>query len=223
MVFAATGTPESGTQGGQFEHNRPSAPTDDRLVHDVIAEWVGRRPDAVALRIVDMAGTDVWTYRRLWDRVCRIRDGAFADLPFGSRVVMAQAGDADYVAGFVAALAAGLIPVPLYLPSADSPERFLRRAQHILRDCEPSAIYTSADLVDVLGRDSLLEGLVLRTPESTAKASQRPPADAAANRRTRRVPAVHLGLHRGAEGNRQHPRVDVASARYRLGAVEPPR
>ncbi|MGO9225817.1 MAG: hypothetical protein ACLP4K_19860, partial [Mycobacterium sp.] len=111
MVFAATGTPESGTQGGQFEHNRPSAPTDDRLVHDVIAEWVGRRPDAVALRIVDMAGTDVWTFRRLWDRVCRIRDGAFADLPFGSRVVMAQAGDADYVAGFVAALAAGLIPV----------------------------------------------------------------------------------------------------------------
>ncbi|MGO9226808.1 amino acid adenylation domain-containing protein [Mycobacterium sp.] len=145
----------------------------------MIAEWVGRRPDAVALRMVDMAGTDVWTYRRLWDRVCRIRDGAFADLSFGSRVVMAQAGDADYVAGFVAALAAGLIPVPLFLPSADAPERFLRRAQHILRDCEPSAVYTSADLVDALGRDSLLDGLALRTPESTAKASRRPPADAA--------------------------------------------
>ena len=223
MVFAATGTPESGTQGGQFEHNRPSAPTDDRLVHDVIAEWVGRRPDAVALRIVDMAGTDVWTFRRLWDRVCRIRDGAFADLPFGSRVVMAQAGDADYVAGFVAALAAGLIPVPLYLPSADAPERFLRRAQHILRDCAPSAIYTSADLVDVLGRDSLLEGFVLRTPESTAEASQTTTRRRGSHRRTGRVLAVHLGLHRGAEGNRQHPRVDVASARYRLGAVEPPR
>ena len=178
MVFAATGTPESGTRSGRFEHDGPSAPTDDRLVHDVIAEWVGRRPDAVALRMVDMAGTDVWTYRRLWDRVCRIRDGAFADLPSGGRVVMAQAGDADYVAGFVAALAAGLIPVPLYLPSADAPERFLGRARHILRDCEPSAVYTSADLVDALGRDALLGGLVVRTPDSTAEASRRPPADA---------------------------------------------
>ncbi len=126
MVFTATGTPKFGNHFGQFEHNRLTTPASDRRANDVIAEWVGRRPDAVALRMVDMAGTDVWTYRRLWDRVCQIRDGAFADLPFGSRVVMAQAGDADYVAGFVAALEAGLIPVPLYLPSADAPERFLR-------------------------------------------------------------------------------------------------
>jgi acyl-CoA synthetase (AMP-forming)/AMP-acid ligase II/aryl carrier-like protein len=177
MVFTATGTPESGTS--QLEHTPPSAPAADRRANDVIAEWVDRRPDTVALRMVDTAGTDVWTYRRLWDRVARIRDGAFADLPLGSRVAMAQAGNADYVAGFVAALEAGLIPVPLYLPSADAPERFLARAQHILADCAPSAVYTSADLVDVLGRDALLGGLVLRTPDSAAEASRRPPADAA--------------------------------------------
>ena len=179
MVFAATGTPESGTRSNRLGANRPSAPIDDRRVHDVIAEWVGRRPDAVALRIVDTAGTDVWTYRRFWDRVCRIRAGAFADLPLGSRVVMAQAGDADYVAGFVAALKARLVPVPLFLPAADAPERFLRRARHILRDCEPSAVYTSAGLVDALERDSLLSGIALRTPESTVEASRRPPAAAA--------------------------------------------
>ena len=178
-MFTAAGTPKSGTHDGQFEHNRLSAPAADRRICDVIAEWVGQRPDAVALRMVDIAGTDVWTYRRLWDRVCRIRDGAFADLQVGSRVVMAQTGDADYVAGFVAALEAGLVPVPLYLPSADAPERFLRRAQHILRDCEPSAIYTSADLVDVLGGDPLLGRLVVRTPDFTAEASRRPPATAA--------------------------------------------
>ncbi|MCV7378379.1 non-ribosomal peptide synthetase [Mycobacterium alsense] len=177
MVFTVSGTPISATRGGQFEH-RPDGSTDDRLVHDVIAEWVGRRPDSVALRMVDTAGTDVWTYRRLWDRVGWIRDGSFADLPFGSRVLMAQAGDADYVAGFVAALAAGLIPVPLFLPSADAPERFLRRAQHILRDCAPAAVYTSADFADVLGRDPLLSGLAIRTPDSTPAASPRPPVDA---------------------------------------------
>jgi len=177
MVFTAAGTP--GTHRGQFERNRPTAPAADQRANDVIAEWVGRRPDAVALRFVNMAGTDVWTYRRLWDRVSQIRDGAFADLPLGARVVMAQAGDADYVAGFIAALEAGLIPVPLYLPSADAPDRFLRRAQHVLRDCEPSAIYTSAGLVDSLERDASLGGLALRTPDSIAEASRRPPADAA--------------------------------------------
>jgi amino acid adenylation domain-containing protein len=145
----------------------------------VIAEWAGRRPDAVALRMVDAAGTDVWTYRRLWDRVCRIRDGVFGDLAAGSRVVMAMTGDADYVAGFVAALEAGLIAVPLYPPAADAPERFLRRAQQILADCEPSAVYTSADLADALGRDALLGGLVLRTPDCTAQAPPRPPVGAA--------------------------------------------
>ena len=178
MVFTASGTPISATRGGQFEHRRPAGSTDDRLVHDVIAEWVGRRPDSVALRMVGMAGTDIWTYRRLWDRVGRIRDGSLADLPFGSRVLMAQAGDADYVAGFVAALAAGLIPVPLFLPSTDAPERFLRRAQHILRDCAPSAVYTSADFADALGRDPLLNGLAIRTPDSTPAPSRLPPADA---------------------------------------------
>ena len=59
------------------------------------------------------------------------------------------------------------------------PNGFSRRAQHILRDCEPSAVYTSADLVDALGRDALLGGLALRTPDSTAEASRRPPAGAA--------------------------------------------
>ena len=179
MVLTATGTQRAGALAGQSERTRPSAPA-DRRAHDVIAEWVDRRPDAVALRFVNAAGTDVWTYRRLWDRVSQIRDGAFVDLPLGSRVVMAQAGDADYVAGFVAALAAGLIPVPLFLPSIDVPERFLRRAEHILQDCAPSAVYTSADLVDALERDALLGGLALRTPDSIVDASRRPPADAAA-------------------------------------------
>jgi amino acid adenylation domain-containing protein len=186
MVFTASGAPKSGTHCGQFERNRPGAPAADRRIHDVIAEWVGRRPDAVALQMVDMAGTDVWTYRRLRDRVCWIRDSAFADLPFGSHVVMAKTGDADYVAGFLAALEVGLVPVPLYLPSVDGSERFLQRAHHILRDCAPSAVYTSADLVDVLARDAVLSGLALRTPDSNAEASEasrRPSADAATTTR----------------------------------------
>lgn len=193
MVFAATGTPiRRARRDGLGE-------SDERLVHDVIAEWVRRRPDAVALRMVDLTGSDVWTYRQLWERVGRIRDGAFADLPFGSRVVMAQAGDADYVAGFIAALAAGLIPVPLFLPSADAPERFVRRAQHILRDCEPAAIYTSADLAEALGRDALLDGLAIRTPDSTPSGPRRSPEDAG-------HPAERVGFLQYTSGSTGEPK-----------------
>lgn len=174
MVFAATGTPKLWTR--EFEPDRAGAPTDHRRVPEAIAEWVHRRPEAVALRMVDEAGAEVWTYRRLWERVCRIRDNAFGDLRGGSRVVMAQAGDADYVAGFIAALDAGLIPVPLFLPAADAPERFLRRARHILQDCEPSAVYTSADLIGSLEREALLDGIALRTPDSNVEVAQLPTA-----------------------------------------------
>lgn len=165
LVFAATGAPKSVTAADRYGRVHLRA-------NQVIADWAGRRSDAVALRIVGASSTDVWTYGRLWDRVCQIRDCALADLPAGSRVVMAQAGDADYVAGFIAALEAGLVPVPLYLPSADAPERFLQRAEHILRDCAPAAVYTSSDLVDILRRDSLLDGIALRTPDSAADGSR---------------------------------------------------
>jgi len=163
----------------QLERSQLIGSAADRRVPEVIAESVRRRPDGVALQVVDAGGTDVWTYQRLWDRVCRIRDGAFADLAPGSRVVMAKAGDGDYVAGFVAALAAELIAVPLFLPSTDAPERFLRRAQHVLRDCAPSAVYTSADLVDTFERNTLLSGLPIRTAESTAQTVRSAPPAAA--------------------------------------------
>lgn len=172
MVFVSTGTPELRSPDGQSERDNGGPPT-DRRVPDVIADWVHRRPEAVALRMVDLAGSEVWTYRRLWEQVRRIRDNVFGDLPAGSRVVMAQAGDADYVAGFIAAMDAGLIPVPLFLPAADAPERFLRRAQHILRDCEPAAVYTSAALAETLDGEALLDGIALRTPDSSVRMARR--------------------------------------------------
>lgn len=146
----------------------PALHDGDRSVPAVFAEWVGRRPDAVALRTVAATGIDDWTYQRLWDHVREIRDVAFSGLSAGIRIPMALPGGADYVAGMLAALAAGLIPVPVYLPSTREPQRFLARAQHILRDCEPSAVYTCGELVEVLERDPILGALPIRTPASTA-------------------------------------------------------
>ncbi|WP_019973207.1 non-ribosomal peptide synthetase [Mycobacterium sp. 141] len=135
-------------------------------VPDVLAEWVKLRPHVVALRNVSEQGVEEMTYQQLWDRANRIRDKAFADLVRGSRVPMLMPGGIDYVAGFFAALIAGLVPVPVYLPSMRAPERFLARAQSILRDCEPGAVYTCSDIVDVIERDHVLGRLSVRTPDS---------------------------------------------------------
>ena len=141
-------------------------------VPDVIAEWADRKPESVALRTVEAQGADAWTYRELCDRMRQLRDNAFADLPQGARIVMAMTGSADYIAGFLAALDAGLVPVPVYLPSTHTPERYLARAGRILHDCTPSAVYTSADLAGVIGQDAALGTLAIRTPESLAGGSE---------------------------------------------------
>ena len=87
---------------------------------------------------------------------------------------MVMPGGTDYVAGFLAALAAELVPVPVYLPSKDRPERYLARAQHILRDCAPSAVYTCVDLVGAVECDPVLGGLAIRPPDSPAADSPAP-------------------------------------------------
>lgn len=199
VASSVTGMATPETERAQFVQNRLRGPIGGLRINEVIADWVRRRPEAVALRMVQTDGTDVWSYRRLWERVSQIRDGAFADLLPGSRLVMAQAGDGDYVAGFLAALEAGLIPVPLYLPAADAPERFLRRAHHILQDCEPAAVYTSAELVDVIGRDPALGGLALRTPDSEAQDAQRPAAGPAS-------PVGHIAFLQYTSGSTGEPK-----------------
>lgn len=134
-----------------------------RSVSEVFDDCVHRYPDRIALRTVAADRTPEWTYDELAERVAAT-SGAFADLETGDRVVLALPGGADFVIGFLAVLQAGGLPVPIYLPSLKSPQRYLARAHHILRDCEPAAVYTIPELTDAIAQDSGTAGIPVCIP-----------------------------------------------------------
>lgn len=148
-----------------------------RSVTQVFDDCVHRYPNRIALRTVAPDKTTEWTYAELADRVATI-SGAFEDLTVGQRVVLALPSGVEFVAGFLAVLRSGGLPVPIYLPSSKSPQRYLARARHILRDCDPSAVYTLPELADEVAREPGIADISVRTPldggTAVAPVSRRP-------------------------------------------------
>ncbi|MFD4365840.1 amino acid adenylation domain-containing protein [Rhodococcus sp. NPDC058521] len=139
----------------------------DQTVSQVFADSVRSQADRTAIRLVGPDGFDEWTYRQLADKVDRVCGAAFEGVEPGARVAMVLPSGADYVAGFLAALQSGAIAVPVYIPSTRSPERYLARARKVLLDCAPSAVYTSAELVDAVRSDSALAGVPVCTAQGS--------------------------------------------------------
>ncbi|MEU7633171.1 amino acid adenylation domain-containing protein [Nocardia sp. NPDC049220] len=134
-----------------------------RSVSEVFDDCAQCFPDRIALRTVEVGRTREWTYAELTERVA-VTSSAFADLESGARVVLALPSGVDFVAGFLAVLSAGGLPVPIYLPSLRSPQRYLARARHILRDCEPAAMYTLPELTEAVAQEPGTADIPVRTP-----------------------------------------------------------
>ncbi|MEU7764447.1 amino acid adenylation domain-containing protein [Nocardia sp. NPDC049190] len=152
-----------------------------RSVSEVFDDCAQRCPDRIALRTVAVGLTREWTYAELAERVAAT-SSAFADLESGARVVLALPSGVDFVAGFLAVLSAGGLPVPIYLPSLRSPQRYLARARHILRDCEPAAMYTLPELTEAVAQEPGTADIPVRTPAdrgAVAPQVSRRPADPA--------------------------------------------
>ncbi|MGW4369317.1 amino acid adenylation domain-containing protein [Nocardia takedensis] len=140
-------------------------------VHETFAGIARDKPEEIALRTVTNETVRAYSYSDLHDRVTRIRTGAFADAEIGERVAMVLPGGVDYVAGFLAALSAGAVPVPIYLPSAHRPDRYLTRAEGVLRDCRPGSVYTTDELLPAIAEHCALHDLPLRSADCAAGAA----------------------------------------------------
>ncbi|NEW41027.1 amino acid adenylation domain-containing protein [Nocardia cyriacigeorgica] len=136
----------------------------ERTVSGVFDHWVSARPNATAIREVSGHGVVERTYAELAEQVYGLA-AVFDEFEAGQRVPMVLPGGADYVAGFLAAVRAGLIPVPIFLPAVRSAERDLARVSGILSDSDPGLVYTSADLVDVVAANPVLAGFPVVHPD----------------------------------------------------------
>ncbi|MGV9362186.1 fatty acyl-AMP ligase [Amycolatopsis sp. NPDC003731] len=109
-----------------------------------LRHWAATTPDAPALTFADFAADPAGRRRSLtWGQLAERVDAAAGALPVapGDRVAVLCPQGPDYVVGFLAAIAAGAIAVPLFDP--DLPGHAGRLAA-VLADCVPSAVVTTA-------------------------------------------------------------------------------
>ncbi|MBE1494534.1 long chain fatty acid CoA FadD26 [Amycolatopsis lexingtonensis] len=108
--------------------------------------WAATTPDAPALTFADFA-TDrdgrrrTLTWRQLRERVDAVA-GALPVRP-GDRVAVLCPQGTDYVVGFLAAITAGAIAVPLFDPGLPG---HAGRLAAVLADCAPSAVVTTTSV-----------------------------------------------------------------------------
>ncbi|MBF4998071.1 amino acid adenylation domain-containing protein [Nocardia sp. BSTN01] len=118
-----------------------------------------RHAQNVAVRIRTHDDEAEFTYSVLAEHISRLCSTAFATLHPGERVVLALPGGEDFIAAFLGALQVGAIPVPVYLPSAHDPQRYLARAQGVIADCAPAAVATTTQIAAAVDKNAVLHEL----------------------------------------------------------------
>jgi len=150
----------------------PGAPPPDRFnMARYCLAAAARTPDKPALIVAaDASGTpaEVWTYAALEDAVLRMAGGLrAAGLQPGERLLIRLENTSAYALTFFAAIAAGIVPVPV------SDQLSAREAGFLLADSGAAAIA----IEPTLPVEPILEGVRVFTPEDIAALRNSPRAD----------------------------------------------
>ncbi|MBE8524880.1 fatty acyl-AMP ligase [Amycolatopsis sp. H6(2020)] len=148
-----------------------------------LRHWAATTPDTPALTFADFATDPAGRRRSLsWRQLAERVDAAAGALPVspGDRVAVLCPQSQDYVIGFLAAIAAGAIAVPLFDPGLPG---HAGRLAAVLADCTPSAVVTTADarpgVEAFLGPDIAVVAVDRPEPARTWPAPTAAPGDVA--------------------------------------------
>ncbi|NUP34525.1 MAG: AMP-binding protein, partial [Streptomycetaceae bacterium] len=118
-----------------------------RTLPQYVRHWAGTAPDRRALTFVDFPAPGsrgvhrTLTWRRLDVRVRAVAARLAAQAEPGARVAVLCPQGTEYVTGFLAALTAGLVAVPLYPPGLPGHGD---RLSEVLADARPAAVVTTS-------------------------------------------------------------------------------
>ncbi|WP_228047728.1 fatty acyl-AMP ligase [Streptomyces justiciae] len=153
-----------------------------RTLPQHVRHWADTIPDRRALTFVDFPAPGsrgvhrTLTWRRLDLRVRALAARLAAQAEPGARVALLCPQSAEYVIGFLAALSAGLVAVPLYPPGLPGHGD---RLSGVLADARPTAVVTTSrvakevrELVDGSGM-----GIICADEVPDNEAGDRPPVD----------------------------------------------
>ncbi|ANS70238.1 acyl-CoA synthetase [Streptomyces lincolnensis] len=130
-----------------MDHRRPPLAPPCRTLPEFVRHWALTTPDRRAFTFVDHPAPDsrgvhrTLTWRRLDVRVRALAARLAEEAEPGARVALLCPQGPEYVTGFLAALAAGMIAVPLYPPGLPG---HADRLAGVLADAAPAVVVTTS-------------------------------------------------------------------------------
>ena len=130
-----------------MDHRRPPLAPPCRTLPEFVRHWALATPDRRAFTFVDHPAPDsrgvhrTLTWRRLDVRVRALAARLAEEAEPGARVALLCPQGPEYVTGFLAALAAGMVAVPLYPPGLPG---HADRLAGVLADATPSVVVTTS-------------------------------------------------------------------------------
>jgi long chain fatty acid CoA FadD26 len=162
----------------------PLAPT-CRTLPEFVRHWAETTPDRRAFTFVDHPAPHsrgvhrTLTWRRLDVRVRAVAARLAEEAEPGARVALLCPQGIEYVTGFLATLAAGLVAVPLYPPGLPG---HADRLAGVLADATPTVVLTTsrarAEVRDFCDRDTVRVLAVDDVPDSAAEQWRPVPVEA---------------------------------------------
>ena len=124
-------------------------PVSESSILTVLRERASLKPNNTAFTFLDyqqdwLGVTETLTWSQLYRRVLNVAGELSACGAVGDRAVILAPQGLDYIAAFLGALQAGLIAVPLSVPTGGVADD---RVSSVLRDASPSIILTTSSVV----------------------------------------------------------------------------
>ena len=118
-------------------------------IFESLNNWTQKQPDKTLFAFLDVKGREIekYTYSEFQKRVEVIASNLQHQFDFeqNDRVLLAYPPGLEMICAFFACAKIGLIPVPVYPPSARGFQSAIYKITHIANDCEAKAILTSSE------------------------------------------------------------------------------
>jgi thioester reductase-like protein len=118
-------------------------------IFDRLDFWAEKTPDKLLYAYLDINGNqiDKYTYSEFIYRTNAIAGSLHNEYHFkkNDRILLAYPPGLEMVCAFYACARLGLIPVPVYPPTASGFESSLNKMTYIAKDCQAAAVLTSTD------------------------------------------------------------------------------
>jgi thioester reductase-like protein len=154
MTFEARGKRSAAMHGTSLSADFAASST----IADGLARWAVRKPDAIAVRLLraGLPAVEI-TYGELERNVCELASVLREQTRCGDRALLLFKTGPQFVTAFLACLRAGLVAVPVRLPT---PRESQARLLGIAADCQPSLILTQSGVRGAFGSYDLAQRII---------------------------------------------------------------